>query len=231
MHTKYHLKCIDSKYKIIIWAFILVIIQYSCAVTMPIEKGVFRKSDLVELIKFDSTIKLDIRYATSNNFIGKAVYPEARAFLQREAAQALVRVNAKMKKYGYGIVVYDGYRPWSITKLFWQVTPKSKRIYVANPKEGSKHNRGCAVDVSLYRCSTGEPVNMISEFDDMSEHAHVDFKGGTTDQQKLRDLLIATMQDEGFTVLPNEWWHFDYNGWKQYPISDIPFSALQLPSS
>jgi D-alanyl-D-alanine dipeptidase len=193
---------------------------------MPVEKGEFRKSDLVELIKLDSTIRLDIRYATHNNFTGKAIYPEARAFLQRNAALALVRANAKMKKHGYGIVVYDGYRPWSITKMFWQVSPKSKRIYVANPKKGSKHNRGCAVDVSLYSLTTGSEVNMISNFDDMSERAHTDYKGGTIEQQKLRTLLIAVMQNEGFVVLKNEWWHFDYKEWKQYHILDIPFSEL-----
>lgn len=226
MRTIHHLKSISGSLTTILLAYALVIVLCSCTVKMPVEKGEFRKSDLVELIKLDSTIRLDIRYATHNNFTGKAIYPEARAFLQRNAALALVRANAKMKKHGYGIVVYDGYRPWSITKMFWQVSPKSKRIYVANPKKGSKHNRGCAVDVSLYSLTTGSEVNMISNFDDMSERAHTDYKGGTIEQQKLRTLLIAVMQNEGFVVLKNEWWHFDYKEWKQYHILDIPFSEL-----
>src|SRR6059036_3586595 len=116
----------------------------------PKEGGTFRAPDLAELVKLDKTIKLDIRYATARNFVGRPVYTEARAFLQRPAALALVRAHHALHEKGYGLLVFDGYRPWSVTKLFWDVTPRSKRAFVANPKEGSKHNRGCAVDLSLY---------------------------------------------------------------------------------
>src|SRR5215210_917492 len=102
-----------------------------------------READLLELVKLDKTIKLDIRYATADNFVGKPVYPEARAFLQRDAAAAVARVHKKLKKQGLGLVIFDGYRPWSITKLFWEVTREDKRKFVANPERGSKHNRGC----------------------------------------------------------------------------------------
>ncbi len=190
------------------------------------EKGEFRTNDLVEIVTLDPTIMLDIRYATSNNFTGKALYPEARAFLQREAALALVRVNAKIKKYGYGILVYDAYRPWSVTKKLWQITPQNKKMYVAKPKVGSRHNRGCAIDVSLYDLVTGKPMKMICEYDDMTERAHICYRGGTIDQQKLKYLLIIAMNEEGFMPFSREWWHFDYKGWKRYPVSDMPFSEL-----
>src|SRR5690348_5999552 len=94
----------------------------SCGVKPPHEEGNFKQTDLVELVKLDTSIHLDIRYATSNNFVGRPVYKEARAFLQKPAAEALVRVNESLKPLGYGLVVFDGYRPWSVTKLFWKVT-------------------------------------------------------------------------------------------------------------
>lgn len=207
-------------------SIILMALLCCCAIKPPHEEGTFHKNDLVELVTLDPSIKLDIRYATSNNFTGRPVYTEARAFLQREAALALVRVNDKLKKQGYGILVYDGYRPWSITKIFWQVTPKSKKAFVANPKIGSKHNRGCAVDVSLYSLATGKAVEMVTDFDDMNDLANIYYKGGTAEQQHLKHLLIITMDEEGFTVLSKEWWHFDYKGWQKYRICDVPFVAL-----
>ena len=182
-----------------------------------------READLVELTTLDETIKLDIRYATENNFVGKAVYPQARAFLQRPAAEALVRVNKKLRKRGLGLVIFDGYRPWSITKLFWEVTPEDKRKFVANPEKGSKHNRGCAVDLSIFDLKTGQLIDMPSGYDEFSERASPDYAGGTAEQRKNRDMLRKLMEHEGFTVNPNEWWHFDYKNWQDYAIYDISF--------
>src|ERR1700681_2845871 len=116
----------------------------------PKETGAFRTPNLVELVKLDPTIKLDIRYATANNFVGRPVYTEARAFLQRPAAEALLRAHRALSPKGFGLMIFDGYRPWSVTRLFWEVTPPDKRAYVANPQKGSKHNRGCAVDLTLF---------------------------------------------------------------------------------
>jgi D-alanyl-D-alanine dipeptidase len=116
----------------------------------PGSREPFRKPELVELVKLDPTIKLDIRYATTNNFLGTPVYTQARAFLQRPAAEALVRAHRELKAQGYGLIIHDGYRPWYVTEIFWEATPDDKKIFVANPAEGSKHNRGCAVDLSLY---------------------------------------------------------------------------------
>src|SRR4051812_32405181 len=115
-----------------------ILFSSALAQTGPPKEANKREADLVELTKLSNTIKLDIRYATANNFVGKPVYPEARAFLQRPAAEALLRVHKELKKRGLGIVIFDGYRPWSITKLFWEVVPEDKRKFVANPEKGSK---------------------------------------------------------------------------------------------
>lgn len=198
----------------------------SCAVKPPQEKGDFKNSDLVELIKLDSSIHLDIRYATSNNLVGRPVYTEARAFLQRPAAEALVNVNKALKREGYGLLVFDGYRPWSVTKLFWDITSDENKKFVADPKKGSRHNRGGAVDVTLYNLNSGKAVPMTSDYDEMSETAYPDFTGGTEAQRKSRDLLIGLMQVNGFSVYKHEWWHFDYNGWQNYRIQNIPFKEI-----
>jgi len=196
----------------------------------PREKGVFRKPDLVELVALDPTIKLDVRYATANNFVGRPVYTEARAFLQRSAAEALVRAHRALKEKGYGLLIFDGYRPWSVTKLFWDVTPKSKREFVANPKEGSKHNRGCAVDLSLYDLRSGNEVQMPSAYDEMSPRAYPGYAGGTAEERHRRDLLRSAMEAQGFTVEPNEWWHFNCKDWREYPILDVPFKDIASPA-
>src|SRR5215471_10970211 len=192
----------------------------------PKETGNFRKPDLVELIKLDATIKLDIRYATSNNFLGRPVYTEARAFLQRPAAEALVRANKSLRKKGYGLIIHDGYRPWSVTKIFWDATPDDKKQFVADPSQGSRHNRGCAVDLSLYDLKTGKEVVMPSEYDEMTERSHINYKGGSDESRRLRDLLRAAMEAEGFAVYEPEWWHYDYKDWQQYPILNISFSEI-----
>jgi D-alanyl-D-alanine dipeptidase len=186
-----------------------------------------READLLELVKLDKTIKLDIRYARSDNFVGRAVYAEARAFLQRPAAESLLRVHQKLKKQGLGLVIFDGYRPWSVTKLFWEVTSDDKRKFVANPKTGSRHNRGCAVDLSIYDLKTGKLIEMPSDFDEFTERASPDYTGGTDAERRNRDLLRRLMEAEEFTVNKNEWWHFDYKDWQEYAIYDIPFSEIK----
>jgi len=192
----------------------------------PREAGTFRPADLVELVTLDPTIRLDVRYATANNFVGRPVYTEARAFLQRPAAEALVRAHRALRDQGYGLLIFDGYRPWAVTKTFWDVTSGKQREFVADPKQGSKHNRGCAVDLSLYDLATGREVEMPSAYDEMSESAHPTYSGGTPAQRAARDLLRAAMETEGFKVEPNEWWHFNYKDWRAYTILDIPFSAI-----
>ncbi len=192
----------------------------------PQEAGPFRKPDLVEIVKLDNSIKLDIRYATKNNFLGRPVYEQARAFLQRPAAEALVRVNQALRKEGFGIVVFDGYRPWSVTKTFWDATPQDKRIFVADPSQGSRHNRGCAVDLSLFDLKTALLVKMPSDYDEMTERSHIKYACATEEAKRLRDLLKSAMEAEGFAVYEPEWWHYDYRDWKEYPILNIKFSEI-----
>jgi D-alanyl-D-alanine dipeptidase len=192
----------------------------------PVEQGDFLKPDLVELVTLDPTIKLDIRYATSNNFLGTPVYTQARAFLQRPAAEALLSAHRELKAQGYGLIIHDGYRPWYVTKIFWDAVPTDKRVFVADPSAGSKHNRGCAVDLSLYDLKTGQEVDMPSGYDEMTERAYADYPGGTDQQRTLRLLLRQTMEKQGFAVIPKEWWHFDYKDWKRYPIQNLKFEDL-----
>src|SRR6266576_6488556 len=192
----------------------------------PNEPGPFRQPDLVEIIKLDPTIKLDIRYATKNNFLGRPVYKQARAFLQRPAAEALVRVNQALRTKGYGLIIHDGYRPWYVTKIFWDATPEDKKIFVANPAEGSRHNRGCAVDLTLYGLKTGAPIEMTGVYDEMSERSYPFYPGGTSLQRWHRDLLRHAMEAEGFDVYEFEWWHFDYKDWSRYPILNLTFDKL-----
>ncbi|MGH9419955.1 MAG: serine hydrolase, partial [Thermoanaerobaculia bacterium] len=177
------------------------------AATPPVESGK-KAPDLVELVKLDSTIHLEIRYATTNNFLGNQFYPEARAFLQRPAAEALVRAHRKLMALGYGILVHDSYRPWYVTKMFWDAVPEDKKIFVADPKDGSRHNRGAAADISLYDLATGKPVDMVGTYDETSDRSWANYPGGTALQRWHRDLLRHTMESEGFTVYHAEWWHF-----------------------
>jgi D-alanyl-D-alanine dipeptidase len=192
----------------------------------PLEQGTFRKPDLVELTTLDPTIKLDIRYATTNDFLGTPLYTQARAFLQRPAAEALLRAHRELEAQGYGLIIHDGYRPWYVTKIFWDATPNDKKIFVANPAEGSKHNRGCAVDLSLYDLKTGKEVKMPSGYDEMTDRAYANYAGGTPEERARRALLKQAMEKQGFTVNPTEWWHFDYKDWKQYPILNVKFEDL-----
>jgi len=196
------------------------------AMVPPAESGTFRVPDLVELTKLDTTIKLEIRYATHNNFLGAPVYEQARAFLQRPAAEALVRANKALRGVGFGLLIHDAYRPWYVTKVFWDATPDSVKWLVANPAEGSRHNRGAAVDLTLYDITTGKAVEMPSTYDESTTRAQANYPGGTALQRWHRGLLRRAMEHEGFTVNPREWWHFDYKDWKSYPIWNVPFANI-----
>ena len=202
------------------------LIKEALAAQPPNETGDFLPTDLVELRKLDPTIKLDVRYATSNNLFNAVFYSQARAFLQRAPAEALVRVNRRLKAKGYGLLVHDGYRPWYVTKVFWDATPQDKKIFVADPAKGSRHNRGAAVDLTLYELKGGRPVEMVSTYDETTVRAYPNYPGGTSLQRWHRDLLRAAMQAEGFTVYEAEWWHFDYKDWQRYRIGNERFENL-----
>ena len=193
----------------------------------PEENSESEKFDLVEIKNIDKSIKYDIRYASENNFMGSKFYKTSHAFLQRPAAEALKRVNEKLRSYGFGLLIHDAYRPWYVTKMFWDATPEDKKIFVANPQNGSRHNRGCAVDLTLYELSTGNPVEMISGYDEFTERAFPYYYGGTTKQRWLRDLLRKNMESEGFSVYEYEWWHFDYKDWEKYGIGNLKFEDIK----
>ncbi|MGC4051671.1 MAG: M15 family metallopeptidase [Paludibaculum sp.] len=190
------------------------------------ESGDFLTTDLVELTALDPSIHLDIRYASTQNFLGTPVYRQARAFLQRPAAEALVRAHRRLKQAGYGILVHDGYRPWWVTWVFWEATPAAQHDFVANPAKGSRHNRGCAADITLYELKSGAVVEMPSLYDEMSERAYPDYPGGTAEQRRLRGLLRDAMENEGFQVYEYEWWHFDYKDWHRYRVANLNFESI-----
>eukprot|EP01035_Chromulina_nebulosa_P030189 gene30189-40103_t len=192
----------------------------------PAEPTIRRAPDLVALGGVVPHVRIDTRYATANNFTGQPIYERPGAYLQRPAAQALARVAARLARRGFGLVIYDGYRPWFATKLFWDVVPPDKHAFVADPAKGSRHNRGCAVDLGLYDLHTGAIVPMPSRYDEMSARAAPDFAGGTGAERAHRDLLRAAMEREGFTVNDSEWWHFDYRDWADYPIGTVSFTQL-----
>lgn len=194
----------------------------------PREAGPFRTPDLVELTSLDLGFHLDIRYAQSDNFLSTPVYTQARAFMQRPAAEALQRVLKKLQPFGYGLLIHDAYRPWYVSKIFWAATPPKDHNFVADPKKGSKHNRGCAVDLTLYDLATGMPSEMPGRYDEMSPRSFPTFPGGTSLQRWHRDLLRKAMESEGFSVNEDEWWHFDFRDWKQYPILNVSFEDLHI---
>jgi len=196
------------------------------ALTPPAESGAFLAPDLVEPAALDASIHLDIRYASTNNFLGSVFYSSPRAFLQRPAALALLQAARALRPLGYGLLIHDAYRPWYVTKVFWDATPPASRWLVADPAKGSKHNRGAAVDITLYDLATGAAVEMPSTYDEATPRAKADFPGGTSLQRWHRALLKRALEAQGFTVNPSEWWHFDFRGWARYPILNAPFEEL-----
>ena len=192
----------------------------------PMEGPGLLPPDLVDVQALDTTIRLDVRYASADNFLGAAVYASARAYLQRPAAEAVVRAHRALAASGYGLLIHDAYRPWHISWVFWEATPDSLRRFVADPAQGSRHNRGAAVDLTLYDLATGRPVTMPSGYDEFSPRAYPDYPGGTSRQRWHRDLLRSAMEAEGFQVYAYEWWHFDFGGWERYPILNLTLEEL-----
>lgn len=194
--------------------------------TPPAETGRARPA-LVELVTLESSLKFDIRYATRNNFLGMAVYPEARAFMERAAAEALVRAHRTLEKQGYGLLIHDSYRPWWVTKVFWEATSAREHGFVADPAKGSRHNRGSAVDLTLFDRASGRVIEMPGGYDEMSTRSYATYPGGTSLQRWHRDLLRAAMEHEGFIVNPSEWWHFDFQGWERFAIENLSFDQIK----
>ncbi|MCC3859809.1 M15 family metallopeptidase [Pseudemcibacter aquimaris] len=184
------------------------------------------EADLVDVSKYIDNVKLDVRYATNNNFLSAPTYSEAKSFIQRPAAEALVKANESLNELGYGLLIHDAYRPWYVSKVFWDATEGDERNFVANPDSGSIHNRGSAIDLTLYDLATGEAIKMVGTYDEMSDRSYPYYMGGTSLERWHRELLKNAMENVGFTVLSNEWWHFDYKDWQKYPILNKTFDEL-----
>ena len=182
---------------------------------------------LVDLGKVIPGIQLDIRYATDNNFTHKQVYSSARAFLRKPAAIALAKVQQELAKQGLGLKVYDAYRPYAATILFYDLIRDT--LFVASPAKGSRHNRGCAVDVSLVDLKTGNELQMPTTFDDFSIRANPFYTDLPAVSIKNREILIEAMKKKGFDVYSSEWWHFDFNGWQLFSLMDLTFEELDQP--
>jgi CubicO group peptidase (beta-lactamase class C family)/D-alanyl-D-alanine dipeptidase len=192
----------------------------------PAESGEFREPDLVDLSTVAETIRFDIRYASTNNFMSSVFYQLEKAFLQRPAAEALGRAHRALGERGYGVLIHDAYRPWYVTKMFFDATPEDMKIFVADPSQGSRHNRGAAVDLSLYDLATGELAHAVGGYDEFSPRSYPDYPGGTSLQRWHRALLREAMEAENFTVYEAEWWHFDYDDWRTYPIQNLTFEEI-----
>ena len=180
--------------------------EYKVSVTADSNKH------LVEIQKYIPDILLDIRYASTNNFVKQAVYKQARAFARLPVVKALKNIQDELKKFGLGLKIFDGYRPYSVTLKFFDIA--SDKSFVANPKDGSRHNRGCAIDLTLIHLLSGKELKMPTPYDSFAHEASVDFKDLRANIIKNRDQLRNVMERNGFKVLDNEWWHFDFTGWK-----------------
>ena len=179
---------------------------------------------LVEIKKYIPGISLDIRYATTNNFTHKRIYAQAKAFARLPVVMALKDIQAELNEKGLGLKIYDAYRPYAITVKFYQATPDTN--FVADPRKGSKHNRGCAVDLSLIHIKTGRELAMPTAFDSFSKKAGANYANLPKLEMANRELLKNVMQAHGFKVIRNEWWHYDFDGWAKYPLLDIPFERI-----
>ena len=196
----------------------------------PILDSLDSHKKLVDLKKLDDEFQLDIRYASTNNFMRSKFYKNERAFFNMSAADRLIEAKNDLKELGYGIIIYDAYRPWFVTKMFWEGTPENLKHFVANPENGSSHNKGCAIDIGLYDIETGESIVMISGYDEFTERAYPNYMGGSKKQRDIRDTLIQVMERNDFTVYEYEWWHFNYNGCDS-GIMNYSFEELDSISS
>lgn len=211
-------------------ALLTVAITIACATSHPPVVGALTEYDrlvaadpdkrLVEI----TDIPLDVRYATTNNFMHRRLYPVARVFLRRPAAIALHEVERDLAREGLGLKVFDGYRPYRVTVQMWK--PIRNPDFVADPAKGSRHNRGAAVDLTLIDLRTGQELAMPTGYDDFTSRARQDFNDLPAAVIANRAKLRSTMISYGFDPLPSEWWHFDFRGWSKFELLDVPLEKL-----
>ena len=197
---------------------------YRAAMPAKLQQG--QPGRLVRIRSAVPNVKFDLRYADSNNIFGVSLFEATEAFAEVETVSALEKAAEKLAARGYGLLVWEGYRPWYVSKLAFDLLPKDKKAMLPVPEKGEDRNTGRTVDVSLYDLKTGEAVNMISDFDEVSVRQYPGFTGGTERQRNLRDMLAAVMKDCGFTQGKEEWWHFtlgDTVGWQHL---NIPYGQI-----
>jgi D-alanyl-D-alanine dipeptidase len=182
------------------------------------------KKELIDLEQYIPGIVLDIRYATTNNFTGEKIYNLAKAYARKPVADAVKRAQAELQKQGLGIKIFDAYRPYKATVRFYEVYKDT--TYVASPYKGSRHNRGCAIDMTLINLKTGEELKMPTGYDSFQKEAWPSTPIKDPEARKNRALIIQVMEKQGFKVNGSEWWHFDFIGWRNYEVLDIDFEEL-----
>ena len=188
----------------------------------PLDGSAKRASALVDIRNYAPDIQIDLKYATGDNFLGYPLYTGTTALLQDPVASSLANVQMNLKAGGMGLIVYDAYRPWWVTKVFWDAMPVEARTFLANPESGSRHNRGCAVDLGLTDLASGSILDMPSGFDEFTERAYVSYEGGSDEARRNRDTLIEAMTRESFDVYSAEWWHYDHITWSEFQILNEP---------
>jgi zinc D-Ala-D-Ala dipeptidase len=193
--------------------------EYKEAIKLNPEK------ELIDLEKLVPGLVLDIRYATANNFTGTVIYNLAKAYARKPVAEALLRVQNELKPKGLGIKMFDGYRPYKATVKFYEVYKDT--TYVASPYRGSRHNRGCALDLTIIDLKTGEELKMPTEYDSFKKEAWPRTPVADPVIRANRAMLIEVMEKNGFKVNGSEWWHFDFIGWKNFEVMDIDFEELE----
>lgn len=195
--------------------------MYKFILLLLFSSFVFAQNDtlIVPLRAIDSTIVQDVRYATANNFTKQVLYPSAKVFLRKVAADNLAKANEFLKNnHNLRIKIYDGFRPLFVQKIMWQILPDDR--YVADPAKGSRHNRGAAVDVTLID-TDGNELDMGTPYDDFTERASFASKDVSEKAYSNRKLLRETMIQFGFVPMETEWWHFDFKEWKKFGILDM----------
>ena len=183
--------------------------------------------EMVELKQLVSNIKYDLAYARKSNFTKHRLYPKKlkSTYLRKEPALALSKIAVELAEKGLGIVVWDAYRPYAVTERFWKLIHDER--YVANPIKGSGHNKGIAIDLTLYELSSGRLIDMPTGFDDFSETAHHGYQQISEIELKNRELLKDVMEKNGFIKFETEWWHYSWPSPSKYDVLNIPFSKLK----
>ena len=180
--------------------------------------------ELIDLEKFIPGLFIDVRYATENNFAKTKFYESQKVFLRSPAAVALNKIQKELLQQNISLKIYDAYRPYSVTEKMWEFVHDAR--YAADPKTGSRHNRACAVDVTLVDIKTKNELEMPTPYDDFTEKAHHNYNNLSENILKNRELLKTVMTKYGFESLDSEWWHYDFSGWKNFELLNIPFEEL-----